>query len=152
MEMNKDKQPGIITQSIILLENNFIRYPVYSEAIMPNVQLSYSSNKAQNNTWNGVLAANISAYTEPGDELIFEAKIKYLGVFKADPDNVNLNVEDFIRFHAPAHIFPYLREFLTSLSTRSGLPQIVLPPVNMAALQKAQIEGRVEEQIIEPDI
>lgn len=152
MEMNKDKQPGIVTESIILLESNFIRYPVYSEEIEPRVSLSYSSNQAQDNKWNGVLTANVSALTVPEGEKIFEARIRYLGVFKADPENENLEIDKFIRYHAPAHIFPYLREFLTSLSTRSGLPQVILPPVNMAALQKIDMEGHITGQKIEPKV
>lgn len=152
MEMNKDRQPGIVTESIILLESNFIRYPVFSMEIEPRVSLSYSSDQAHDNKWNGVLTANVSALTVPEGEKIFEARIRYLGVFKVDPSNENLKIDEFIRYHAPAHIFPYLREFLTSLSTRSGLPQVILPPVNMAALQKLDIEGHIKDQKIEPKI
>ncbi|MDI3504122.1 MAG: preprotein translocase subunit SecB [Candidatus Cloacimonadota bacterium] len=152
MEMNKDRQPGIITESIILLESNFIRYPVYSEEIEPKVSLSYTYQQAQDNKWNGILTAIVSALTIPDRKQIFEARIRYLGVFKADTENENLKIDNFIQYHAPAHIFPYLREFLTSLSTRSGLPQIILPPVNMAALQKLEMNGHIRDQKIEPKI
>jgi protein-export chaperone SecB len=152
MDMNKERQPGIITEAIILLESNFIRYPVYSDEIEPKVSLSYSSQKANDDKWNGVLTANVSAVTSPDGEKIFEARIRYLGVFKAEPGDENLKVDDFIKYHAPAHIFPYLREYLTSLSTRSGLPQVILPPVNMAALQKIDMEGHITDQKIEPKI
>lgn len=152
MNMDREKQPGIITDAIILLESNFIRYPVYSDEIESQVSLSYSYQEAQDDKWNGILTANVTAKSVPGNDKIFEARIKYLGVFKVDATNTNLMIDEFISFHAPAHIFPYLREFLTSLSTRSGLPQIILPPMNMAGVKKMDIEGQIKDKKIEPVI
>jgi preprotein translocase subunit SecB len=47
-----------------------------------------------------------------------------------------LPFDDFVAVNAPAILYPYLREHITSLSIKAGLPAIVLEPMNFAALVK----------------
>lgn len=147
--MDEQKQPGIKTEAIILLESNFIRYPVYADTIEPTVELSYTASMVKKDKWHGVLCANVSCLAGENSDKVFEARIRYLGVFNTDPDNANLEIDKFMDYHAPAHLYPYLREYLTSLSTRSGLPAIILPPLNMAALRNIRLDGTVKDDTIE---
>ncbi len=45
----------------------------------------------------------------------------------------------FILLNAPAIAFPYLRSFITTLSSNTGLPPIFLPPINFQKLKPDEI-------------
>lgn len=40
-------------------------------------------------------------------------------------------LKEFSKIHAPAHIFPYLRELISSITMRAGIPPLILPPINL---------------------
>lgn len=47
-------------------------------------------------------------------------------------------------------LFPYAREVVSSLATRGGFPQLVLPPVNFDAMYEQHLETR--DKTIEPSV
>ena len=61
------------------------------------------------------------------------AEAKCLGVFKTSNDNYPL-----IERNAIAIMFPYLRSYISSLTTQPGMQPIVLPPINIMALLSGQ--------------
>ncbi len=54
-----------------------------------------------------------------------------------EPQNVSL--PDFAKIHAPAHIFPYLRELISSTTARAGLPIVMLPPTNLHTITQSNV-------------
>ncbi|MDP2173528.1 MAG: protein-export chaperone SecB [Candidatus Cloacimonadaceae bacterium] len=150
--MDTTKQPMIKTDAIMLIESNFIRYPENPNIWRRLVQLNYEHNINSDSVGNGFLTLLVSGTSKENGKVIFEARVRYLGVFISDPENQNLPLEEFLRFHAPAHIYPYAREFLTTLSTRSGMPSIILPPVNMSAVLNVDMKGVVEDNSITPTV
>ena len=44
-----------------------------------------------------------------------------------------LSKERFCETNAPAMIFPYLREFIASITGRAGLPPLLLPPLSFVS-------------------
>lgn len=147
--MDTTKPPQITTDAIILLESNFIRYPENPSVLVPTIEIAYESTLIDQRTGHGLLTVIASGVAQDSGHKVFESRIRFLGVFLTEDDNPNLPLEDFLKVHAPAHIYPYAREFLTSLSTRSGMPPLILPPLNMAALLKVQIDGEVHDQTID---
>ncbi|HAV92719.1 TPA: hypothetical protein DCW38_06015 [candidate division WOR-3 bacterium] len=62
--------------------------------------------------------------------------VTMIGLFSTDSANPNLDLEDFSKNNAPAIIFPYIREFVSNISSRTGLQPIILPPMNIIKMMK----------------
>lgn len=54
------------------------------------------------------------------------------------------DLPNFLYINAPAILFPYLRAYISSLTTLSGIRPIVLPTLNLTAL-KEDLESNTEE-------
>ncbi len=143
--MDKSRDPGIITESIMLIDADFKRQPIAPKNVHTEVQLSYYGSCVSETHARGTMKVDVKGTNkqESSDEEVFTARLTFVGVFRQDTKNPNMELDVFIKNHAPGHIFPYAREFVTSLSYRSGLPIIILPPVNMAALIQADMKANL---------
>lgn len=148
--MDENKQPGINTVAIMLIANSFVRYPEIPKSIQTILNFTYNYSCTPDGQGQGELTLQTSGKNSENDAMIYKAEIKYVGIFQADKDNPNMQIAEFMKSHASAHIFPYLREFLSSLSFRAGLPTIILPPLNILALTKEndEIEIKRSPQIV----
>lgn len=54
------------------------------------------------------------------------------------------SLSNFLFVNAPAILFPYLRAYISSLTTLSGIRPIVLPTLNLTSLRE-DLESNVEE-------
>lgn len=135
--MDKDKQPGIRTIAIMLSENKFIRYPEVTQSIKADLKFEYTYSCLQEGKGQGELTLFTKGTNSLNDSIVYDAEIKYVGIFQMEQDGQNMEIDEFMKSYAPAHIFPYLREFLSSLSSRAGLPTIILPPLNILALTQS---------------
>ena len=142
--MDKKKQPGINTVAIMLISDSFVRYPEIPRSVQTSLNFTYSYSCTPDGQGSGELTLKTTGRASENDAPIYEAEIKYVGIFQADKENPNMQIVEFMKSHAPAHIFPYLREFLSSLSSRAGLPTIILPPLNILALTKVIDEREIE--------
>ncbi|WP_456276516.1 protein-export chaperone SecB [Bacillus sp. AK128] len=59
-------------------------------------------------------------------EAPFYLKTTIIGYFECE----NVSIEDF-EFNALAILLPYLRAFITSFTSQSGIPPVILPPINV---------------------
>lgn len=76
------------------------------------------------------------------DEKI-KIEINTIGFFKFD--NIKeKELEPFLYHNAPALLFPYIRAYISSLTTLSGIKPITLPTLNLSNL-KDKLESNVEE-------
>ena len=152
--MNKSRGPGIITESILLIDADFKRHAIPPKNVQTQVQLSYDGSCVSETHAQGTMKVNVKGTNkhESSDEEVFTAKLTFVGVFRQDTKNPNMELGVFIKNHAPGHMFPYVREFVTSLSYRSGLPVIILPPVNMAALMQIDMEADLTDSSIVAEI
>lgn len=66
----------------------------------------------------------------------FKAKIKIKGQFVYETSD-NKILLDFICINAPAIMFPYIRAYVSSLSSLSGVSTIIMPTINMTQVGKA---------------
>jgi len=152
--MNKSQQPGINTESIMLIKCTFDRYPVHPQRMSTKIDLAYNSNMVDDNCAQGELSLHVEGHSaeELGNGLVFSADINFVGVFSALTSESNLPLDDFIKNQAPAHIYPYAREFLTSLSARSGMPPVILPPINIAAILELKLEADLVQEPVVTEI
>lgn len=66
----------------------------------------------------------------------FSAKLKIKGRFTYETSD-NKTLLDFICANAPAIIFPYIRAYISTLSSLSGVSTIIMPTINMIQVGKA---------------
>lgn len=54
------------------------------------------------------------------------------------------SLSNFLYINAPAILFPYLRAYISSLTTLSGIRPIVLPTLNLSSLRE-DLESNIKE-------
>ncbi len=61
----------------------------------------------------------------------FEMKVSIAGTFTGKDTK---ELEKFSKIHAPAHLFPFVREIIGTTTMKAGIPPLLLPPFNLASL------------------
>jgi len=64
----------------------------------------------------------------------FKAEIIVLGVFKFVSDMQEDMLDNFFYKNAPAILFPYIRAYITTLTSLSGISPVILPTLNLSLL------------------
>jgi preprotein translocase subunit SecB len=82
----------------------------------------------ENQSLNVTMELNFTAGAP--DTPSIKAKIVMIGFFKYGNDKQELSIETFAKVNAPAIMFPFIREQFASLTMKSGLNPILLPPIN----------------------
>lgn len=135
--MDKTKQPGISFDGIILVQENFWRdYDVPDKTrVVLNINTNYSQNESNQSSVE--MTVDINLATE--EKEVFKLSAKFVGFFSIMKDHENMDMQDYLENNAPALMFPYIREQISTVSQRAGIKPILLPPLNVIALIK---EGR----------
>ena len=47
-------------------------------------------------------------------------------------------LEKFSKVHAPAHLFPFIREIIGNTTMKANIPPLLLPPFNLEAMLLAE--------------
>lgn len=63
----------------------------------------------------------------------FRVQVTFEGLFEAFEGHED-GLREYMRYNAIAALVPYLRETISSLSTRAAFPPLVVPPLNVQAL------------------
>jgi preprotein translocase subunit SecB len=71
------------------------------------------------------------------EHVLLIASVVQQGSFQAS-EEANIDSKGFALTNAPAIMFPYLREWIQRLTSHSGFPPVVLPPLNVAAMRASQ--------------
>lgn len=130
MEEKNIPQSGFELQHIVLTNSSFHR--------IENV--SFDSNVENNlniNTSVNIVGDTVSVLLQVGIDQQFKGQsqvtidVAMIGVFRVIGQTpLATNLENFGRVNGAAIIFPYIREHISSLSIKAGIPPIVLPIVN----------------------
>jgi preprotein translocase subunit SecB len=135
MENNNNLQSGFKINNLLLLESNFSRIinvtfdnPKVIQSIDVDVQIEVNDNT--------VIVTEVVKYNQIFNDIQeVSATIKMVGVFEKFGDSV-LDLENFGNINGAAIIFPYIREHLTSLTSKAGLGLIIIPPFNFTKKDK----------------
>jgi len=131
--MDKDKQPGIRFESIMLVKEEFWRDLSVPENAISDLKIGMEwGNK--NNNYNVEITTALRLINEEKEVLKLECT--FVGVFSVIESNENMNIEDFIKNNSAAIMFPYIREHISMITQKSGVKPILLPPINVTALIK----------------
>lgn len=130
--MDKTKQPGIICNSVFLVESVFKRQPEIPGNLNVDLQLEVNNSIAEDSS---SLSSEVIITVNNPESPIY-AKVNYVGIFTIN-DAPNLDIKEFADCNAPAIIFPYIREEIHNRMIKAGIPMIILPPINIKALVDA---------------
>lgn len=128
--MDKNEQPGIKCNSIILSESIFKRKPKIPEE--QDIKLSFDvKNSISDDQIN--LVTEVTATLNNENDPVY-TKVTYIGIFSVENKN-NLDLKKFSEVNAPAILFPYIREEIHARMLKAGLPKsLIIPPINFVAL------------------
>jgi preprotein translocase subunit SecB len=104
----------------------------YSIKITPNGVLNLNNNQFQ-------LSLEIDIIDKQEDTFV---NVEIIGLFKFTGDFDE--VKNFLYLNAPAILFPYLRAYISTLTTLSGLDTYTLPTMNLSSL-KDELEKSIEK-------
>jgi preprotein translocase subunit SecB len=144
--MSDEVKTGITIQSVILVESNFKRKDIidFQKKQSQTVDIRPSHNIAPGEKEiYCMLEIKYSTSYEGETEILVEALIKMGGIFQNHGVPQDFDLTKFGAINAPAIIFPFIREHLSSLSVNAGLSPVLLPPVNFVALA-SQNSGKAE--------
>lgn len=135
--MDKDKQPGIRFDSIMLVKEEFWRNPNVPDDVSPDFKIGMEWNN-QNNNYIVEITTTLKLIHE--DNEVLNMKSTFVGIFSVIENSENMDKEDFVNNNSEAIMFPYIREHITSITQKSGVRPVLLPPINVVALLKNRKE------------
>lgn len=130
--MNKNQQPGIAFDAILLAKMNFERKPYLKEDL--EIEVNFTA-KRSNDGKKGSVEIKTDLQLKKEDETFVNLTLVHVGVFSVT-NTPNMPLEQFLEFNAPALIFPYIRKEISSITCSAGLAPVVLPPMNIIAMIK----------------
>ena len=69
---------------------------------------------------------------------IFQVTADLIGLFEFDSD-IDENMKNiFFNINAPAILFPYVRAYISTLTSLSGIKPVILPTINLTGMETQQ--------------
>jgi len=144
--MDETKQPGIMFRRIYLTKLQFSVRPDHPKEFKYALNLNFQKEIQELPDGGKRLLLTLSADPMFGVEpKPFDMQVEVVGVFEAPPQS-NLPIEQFADIQAPAQLVPYLRELISSITARSPIPMLLLPPINVHALLTTKKIAPVEPE------
>ena len=135
--MNKNKEPGIVFNRIFLMRCNFERRINGKEERENDLQFNFRINNKMNKERTKLLVEFETLVGKKEEKSPIFIDVVMAGEFSINEAEKNLDLEEFYIHNAPAIIFPYIREYISDLTTRAGYtPPIILPPMNIINMMK----------------
>lgn len=78
-------------------------------------------------TYKHILIVKIS--NEKGS---MQIRIKAVGFFEFEQEIPKENLQNFFKKNAPAILFPYVRAYISALTSLSGITPVILPTLNLS--------------------
>ena len=112
-------------------------------AVEPDVKMNLQSANKQvgSDTWEVVLTINVHATAK--EKSLFLVEIEQAGLFQL-VGYTEEEVQIILGTHAPATLFPYAREAISSLIGRGGFPTLLLQPINFDAVFAQSQQARAK--------
>ncbi|QXE18378.1 protein-export chaperone SecB [Clostridium sp. 001] len=129
--MDKNKQPGIRFDDIILVKENFWRDYNVPQDSKVDFQIGTGWNM-NGNSYSVELSSTLRLISD--DKEVLKLENTFVGAFSVIEGSENMDIEDYIRNNSAALMFPYIREHISTMTQKSGIKPILLPPINILAL------------------
>ena len=130
--MDETKQPGIEFKGVILSKISFKR-----DAILPDgLQLEINFNSVRNiDGERGTIKLNTNLKLLKNEKVYVNLETEHIGLFALE-EITNMDMDGFLKCHAAALVFPYIRESISDITCKAGMNPVILPPMNIIALLK----------------
>lgn len=141
--------PKITFRSLLLLESEFWRKPVVkidgTEVFEASLEVNAGELQGENAIFSELTVIARLRYKE---DVQASARVKMAGAFV--PKNASeAEKKQFGFINAPAIIFPFIREHISSLFTKAVLPGYLLDPVNFVELAEKHMASTEEAHVQE---
>lgn len=133
----KDMENIKIQHTIKLLKVKFPEFKVNSsdfltdkqtEEVQMNLEYATAFPAINDNTFIIKFTLNLNSKTND-----FNAIFKMVALFQVNGDvDEEFKKSDFVQLNAPAIAFPYLRSFITTVTTNAGFMPVILPSINIS--------------------
>lgn len=123
--MDKSKQPGIRFNGVFLSKLNYELPQVEPKKFKYNLNF-LDTYKIEENTL--IFTLTIKLYDR--------FQLELTGVFETIEGEENLDLKQFANINAPALLMPYAREIISNITSRTPLPHLLLPPINIIAIKE----------------
>ena len=119
------------------------------EAPQVDIQLHHESQPVEDGVYQTLLTVTVTAKAK--DKTLFLVEVGQAGIFvirNVPPEDL----DPILGIACPNILYPYVREVVSDIVTRSGFPPVVINPVNFEALYAAQKQAQAEQQAAQPVI
>ena len=141
--MDEQKQPGLIFENVRLVNLYFeVNEHIESvENLEYNIDLGVHTSLSEDKKLLKILMdIDLFKYMENPPMTL---KFSLVGIFRTG-DNPNLDLESFATLQGPALLVPFAREVIANITSRSPLPALIIPPLNVLAMLKKKREIQPE--------
>ncbi|MDH5544520.1 MAG: protein-export chaperone SecB [Gammaproteobacteria bacterium] len=116
---------------------------IFKEQWQPdiNLQLNNNTQRLDENVQEIVLTLTVTA--KLGDKTAFLVEVQQAGIFTIKGYN-DQEKGVMAGAYCPNILFPYAREAISDIVSRSGFPQLLLAPINFDALYQQHMQDRAE--------
>jgi preprotein translocase subunit SecB len=119
------------------------------EAPQVDIQLHHESQPVEEGVYQTLLTVTVTA--KVGEKTLFLVEVGQAGIFVIR--NVpQADLDPILGIACPNILYPYVREVVSDIVTRSGFPPVVINPVNFESLYAAQKQAQAEQQAAQPVI
>lgn len=90
------------------------------------------------------VSLQLAADAKVGERVAFIIELTYGGMFSVNVPEEHL--QPFLLIEAPRLLFPFARAIIAEITGGSGLPPLMLQPIDFAALYRVRLEQMASEQ------
>lgn len=137
---------GLSLDQVCLVESHYIekRRTRPKTLVCPPCGASYTHEVRKPASGRNRLICRLALEFDPkAPKAAFWAKVVYEAVYSFGED-IELDVGVFADGIAPAHMYPFIREHIATLTGKGRFPPLLLPPVNISRLLKTSPSAPTE--------
>ena len=124
MKVKSKYESPLVLEKIEIVESSFRKKDESLDELELGIRVEHSLNKISDETFEVVLITTIS----DEDEKVF-VNVKGRAIFNTNQENM-----DILEKNTIAIMFPYIRSYISIITTQPGMNPIVLPAMNIMAM------------------
>lgn len=124
MKVKSKYESSLVLEKIEIIESTFRKKSVTLEDLELGVQFEHQLTKLDQEQYEVFLSTTVSDVNET-----IYVNVKGRSIFSTKQENKNLLEKNTI-----AIMFPYIRSYISSITTQPGMTPIVLPAMNIVAM------------------
>ena len=141
---NNQNQPVKLALQKIFVKDLSLEVPnapdVFEIEYKPEVKLELNSRTRNTAEHRYEVEVTVSVTATQNDTTLYVAEVQQAGIFEIQGVNDPMKMRHALSAYCPNILFPYIRETISSLTTRGGFPPLMLAPVNFDQLFAQQIQ------------